>query len=158
MAIAYSPLPNPDAYESEDGPLVKPANEYTPYKAQSVSRRSIFSIYILCGLTVLFALKTAPFALLSVPYFVHLCFDKLSFLHRWCGFLVWLLATLHTVFWSIQLAIDRRPSTGEMGFIYAWQYEKFIFAWIVSYFSDIFRFQKNSHQNLDRLTPVSPFS
>lgn len=85
-------------------------------------------------LTVLFALKAPPFALFSCAYFTQLCFDKLAFLHRWCGILVWFLTTLHTVFWSVQLASDRRPSTGEVGYTYAWQYEKFIFAWTVGVF------------------------
>lgn len=87
--------------------------------------------FALFPLTVLFALKSPPFAIFSSPYFTHLCFDKLAFLHRWCAVLVWLLTTLHTAFWSVQLASDRRPSTGKIGYSYAWQYEKFIFAWIV---------------------------
>lgn len=90
--------------------------------------------FALFPLVVLLALKASPFALLSLPYFVHLSFDKLAFLHRWCAFLVWLLTTLHVVLWSIQLGIDRRPSTGKIAYEYIWQYEKFIFAWIVSAF------------------------
>lgn len=88
--------------------------------------------FALFPLTVLFALKAAPFAIFSSPYFVQLCFDKLAFLHRWCGFLVWVLTTLHTIFWSVQLASDHRPSTGQMVYTYAWQYDKFRYAWVVS--------------------------
>ena len=88
--------------------------------------------FALFPLVILLALKAPPFAILSSRYFIQLGFDKLAFLHRWCGFLVWLLATLHTAFWSVQLASDHRPSTGRVGYSYAWQYEKFRFAWTVS--------------------------
>ncbi|THG99773.1 hypothetical protein EW026_g2643 [Hermanssonia centrifuga] len=85
--------------------------------------------FALFPLTVLLALKAPPFAIFSIPQFTHLCFDKLAFLHRWCGVLTWFLTTLHVIFWSVQLAIDHRATTGENGYFYAWQYEKFHFAW-----------------------------
>ncbi|KAI0818756.1 hypothetical protein BC629DRAFT_1579267 [Irpex lacteus] len=53
----------------------------------------------------------------------------LALLHRWCGFLSWILATLHTVFWATQLALDHRARTGVIGFDYAWKFQRFQYAW-----------------------------
>lgn len=86
--------------------------------------------FALFPLTVLFALKAAPFAILAIPQFAHICFDKLAFLHRWTAFLVWFLTTLHVIFWCIQLGIDHK--NGHNGFHFAWMYTKFRYAWTVS--------------------------
>jgi hypothetical protein len=125
-------VPREPSYDPEDYTYLQP--QFTINKAWWTSGgRTGLIAFALFPLTVLLALKAPPFAILSSPYFVHLCFDKLAFLHQWCGFLVWLLATAHTVLWSIQLAIDHRNRTGIEGFDYAWLFEKFNFAWIVSH-------------------------
>ncbi|THH11576.1 hypothetical protein EW146_g7990 [Bondarzewia mesenterica] len=85
-----------------------------------------FALFPLC---VLFALKAPPFALFAVPFFVNLHFDKLTWLHRWLGRLIWFISAIHVVLWSVQLAKDRRVGTGQVAYIYAWQYPKFIYAW-----------------------------
>ena len=56
--------------------------------------------------------------------------DKLMLLHKWTAVLTYLLTVLHVAFWSVQLLIDHR--NGKVAYAYAWQYEKFLFAWIVS--------------------------
>lgn len=120
------------AYDVSDYTFLQP--QFTIPKAWwTIGGRTGLMAFALFPLTVLFGLKAPPFALFSFRYFMQLGFDKLAFLHRWCGVLVWFLATLHTIFWSIQLASDRRTSTGKIGYVYAWQYEKFIFAWTVSF-------------------------
>ena len=118
-------------YNTDDYTFLQP--QFTIPKAWWTSGgRTGLIAFALFPLTVLFALKVPPFAIFSSRYFIQLGFDKLAFLHRWCGALVWLLATLHTAFWSVQLATDRRSSTRRVGYMYAWQYDKFIYAWTVS--------------------------
>lgn len=110
---------------------------YTPYQPQYTIRKAwwtsgnrtgliAFALFPLC---VLFALKSPPFAILV--YTVHLHFDKLAWLHRWTGRLIWLLTGFHIAFWSVQLVQDRRVGTGKIAYTYAWEYEKFIYGWIV---------------------------
>ncbi|TCD71873.1 hypothetical protein EIP91_000005 [Steccherinum ochraceum] len=86
-----------------------------------------FALFPLC---IILALKAPPFAIFSISFLTNFHFDKLSWLHRWCGFLVWMITTLHVVSWSVQLASDRRQGTGKIVYTYAWMYDKFIFGWI----------------------------
>ncbi|OSC99070.1 hypothetical protein PYCCODRAFT_1373773 [Trametes coccinea BRFM310] len=86
-----------------------------------------FALFPLC---ILFALKSPPFAIFSLPCLVQIYCDKLLWLHKWTARLIYLLTVLHVAFWSVQLCIERRPSTGKIAYVYAWQYEKFLFAWI----------------------------
>ncbi|KAF5377054.1 hypothetical protein D9757_007741 [Collybiopsis confluens] len=79
--------------------------------------------FALMPLCVLFALKAPPFALFAIQFTTQL-------LHRWVGRLIWFLTLLHVILWSVQLLLDRRSTTGKIGYIYAWQYEKFIYGWI----------------------------
>ena len=88
-----------------------------------------FALFPLC---VLLALKAPPFAVFSISFLTNIHFDKLSWIHRWSGTLIWLVTTLHVVSWSVQLAQDQRPSTGRIAYTYAWQYDKFILGWTVS--------------------------
>ncbi|WFD41652.1 hypothetical protein MPSI1_000284 [Malassezia psittaci] len=60
----------------------------------------------LTPLVVLFALKQAPFALLSLPIFGAYSLDSLGFLHKWAGMLLWVYATVHTVTWLVQVGKD----------------------------------------------------
>ncbi|GJJ12119.1 hypothetical protein Clacol_006360 [Clathrus columnatus] len=85
-----------------------------------------FALFPLC---VLFALKAPPFAIFSVPFFVQLYNDKLAFLHRWSGRLIWLITTLHVAFWTVQLYRDSILS-GTPLFTLAFTYEKFVFGWL----------------------------
>ncbi|KAI0054113.1 hypothetical protein FA95DRAFT_1479305, partial [Auriscalpium vulgare] len=85
-----------------------------------------FALFPLC---VLFVLKAPPFALFAISFFTNIHFDKLMWLHRWTGRFIWLVAAIHTAFWSIQLVNDRRVGTGRMAYVYAWKYPNFIYAW-----------------------------
>ncbi|KAH9996808.1 hypothetical protein BJV77DRAFT_1085642 [Russula vinacea] len=85
-----------------------------------------FSLFPLC---VLFALKRAPFAIFAIPFFTNLHSDKLIWLHRWIGRLIWALVALHATLWSVQLFKDRNSGTGDVAYVYAWHYQRFIFAW-----------------------------
>ncbi|WFC97571.1 hypothetical protein MYAM1_000286 [Malassezia yamatoensis] len=62
----------------------------------------------LTPLVVLFALKQAPFALLSLPIFGAYSLDSLGFLHKWAGVLLWVYATVHTVTWLVQVGKDNQ--------------------------------------------------
>ncbi|KAF8843639.1 hypothetical protein BDN67DRAFT_1025275 [Paxillus ammoniavirescens] len=86
-----------------------------------------FALFPLC---ILFALKAPPFAIFSIPFMIQLYFDKLAWLHRWSGRLIWFLTTIHVVLWSIQLVRDIHPTTGRVAYVYAWAYTRFIYGWI----------------------------
>lgn len=88
--------------------------------------------FALLPLCILFALKAPPFAIFAIPFMVQLHFDKLAWLHRWCGRLIWIMSAAHVVLWSVQLVNDRREETGRMAYVYAWLELKFIWGWIVS--------------------------
>ncbi|WFD19292.1 hypothetical protein MCAP1_001517 [Malassezia caprae] len=60
----------------------------------------------LTPMVILFALKQAPLALLSLPIFGRYASNSLAFLHRWGGRLLWLYASLHTILWAIQVQRD----------------------------------------------------
>ncbi|KAJ4000746.1 hypothetical protein F5050DRAFT_1728597 [Lentinula boryana] len=105
--------------------------QYTIHKAwwTSGGRTGLiaFSLFPLC---VLFALKAPPFAIFALSFTTQVYFDKLAWLHRWSGRLIWLMTFLHVVLWSMQLLRDHRPTTGKIGYTYAWQYDKFIYGWL----------------------------
>jgi hypothetical protein len=42
------------------------------------------------------------------------------------------LVALHATLWSVQLFRDTRIDTGDVAYVYAWHYQRFIFAWTVS--------------------------
>ena len=88
-----------------------------------------FALFPLC---ILFALKRAPFAIFAIPFFTNIHSDKLIWLHRWIGRFIWALIVLHASLWSVQLFRDKRVDTGGSAYVYAWTYQKFIFAWTVS--------------------------
>lgn len=117
-AITY----NPSAFQPQ----------YTIRKAwwTSGGRTGLISFSIL-PLCTLFALKAPPFAIFALPFMIQLQFDKLAFLHRWSGRLIWLLTTAHVILWTVQLVRDQRESTGKIAFFYAWQETRFIYGWIV---------------------------
>ena len=118
------------------------APQYTIAKAWwTAGGRTGMIAYALLPLCVLFALKSPPFALFALPFTAQLHFDKLSWMHRWSGRLIWLLSTLHVVFWCMQLSRDRRTSAfagsksnsvRDKPLELAWAYTRFLYAWIVS--------------------------
>lgn len=87
-----------------------------------------FALFPLC---ILFALKAPPFALFAVPFVIQLYFDKLAYLHRWSGRLIWLVSAVHVVLWNLQLVTETRESTGKTAFVYALLEIRFIYGWIV---------------------------
>ncbi|KAJ4474528.1 hypothetical protein C8R41DRAFT_897418 [Lentinula lateritia] len=105
--------------------------QYTINKAWWTSGgRTGLIAFALLPLCVLFALKAPPFAIFAISFTTQVYFDKLAWLHRWSGRLIWLITLLHVLLWSAQLLRDHRPSTGKIGYTYAWQYEKFIYGWL----------------------------
>ena len=113
--------------------LTKYQPDYTISKAwwTSGNRTGViaFALFPLC---ILFALKMPPFAILSLPFVLHIHFDKLAWLHKWIGRLIWFFSALHVALWSVQLLTERRPATGKMVYTYAWDYTNFIYGWTVS--------------------------
>jgi hypothetical protein len=112
--------------------------QYTIHKAWwSSGNRAGLVAFALFPLCILFALKRPPFAIFAIPFFTHVHSDKLIWLHRWIGRLIWALVALHAALWSVQLSKDRRSGTGDIAYVYAWHYQRFIFAWTVSVFARI---------------------
>lgn len=84
-------------------------------------------------LCVLLALKAPPFALLALPFVTQLHSDKLAWLHRWSGRIIYLLTVAHIATWSVQLTNDHRAGgAGGTAWGYVILYDKFIYAIIVS--------------------------
>ena len=112
---------------------------FVPYMPQYTISKSLWSssarfgqiAFALLPLCVIFALKAPPFAIFAIPFMTQLYFDKLAWLHRWAGRLVWVLTFIHVFLWSVQLAKDVNPSTGRAAYVYAWSYTPFICGWIV---------------------------
>lgn len=77
---------------------------------------------------VVIALKQVPFALLSTKLLGGFAFDRLSFMHKWGGRVVWLFATAHIVLWSVQLTKDQAFGGSMWGFVFMWT--KFRWGWV----------------------------
>ncbi|KAI6128265.1 ferric reductase like transmembrane component-domain-containing protein [Pisolithus croceorrhizus] len=113
------------------------ASTFDPYIPQYTISKSLWSssarfgqiAFALFPLCVLFALKAPPFALFAIPFMIQLFFDKLVWLHRWSGRLIWFMTLVHVVLWSIQLARDSDPNTGRPAYLQAFTYGPFIFGW-----------------------------
>ncbi|PWN21695.1 hypothetical protein BCV69DRAFT_246906 [Microstroma glucosiphilum] len=69
---------------------------------------------------VILALKQVPWAVMSTKLFGRYAFEKMSFLHKWGGRLVWVFASAHTIAWSVQLRLDERNGEEIWGFIFLW--------------------------------------
>lgn len=108
------------------------APQYTIWKAwwTAAGRTGLISFSLL-PLCVLFALKAPPFAVFAIPFMIQLYFDKLAWLHRWSGRLIWLTSTAHVVLWTVQMVTEHRPSTGQIVLKYAFLEMRFIWGWIV---------------------------
>lgn len=79
---------------------------------------------------LILALKQVPFAFLSLNVFGGYAFDRLSFLHKWGGRIVWLFAAFHVATWSVQLYQDTAFQSNIWGFVFMWQ--KFRWGFVVS--------------------------
>lgn len=107
---------------------------YTINKAWwTVAGRTGLMAFALFPLCILFALKAAPFAVFALPYTTQFSFDKLSTLHRWVGRLIWFIAAIHVLSWSVHLATHKNPVTGQVAYRYAWHYPPFLWGWAVSF-------------------------
>lgn len=90
--------------------------------------------FALLPLCVLFVLKAPPFAIFAMPFMIQIYSDKLSWLHRWSGRLIWLMSALHVLLWTLQLVHDEQPGTGQKAFVHAIKLPRFICGWIVSHY------------------------
>ncbi|SPO25522.1 uncharacterized protein UTRI_03058_B [Ustilago trichophora] len=81
----------------------------------------------LVPIVLIMALKQVPFALLSTRFFGGYAFDRLSFLHKWGGRIIWLFGTAHLVTWCIQLNKDTRIGEPVWSFVFMWT--KFRWGW-----------------------------
>lgn len=116
--------------------------QYTIWKTYWTSAgRTGLIAFALMPLCVLFALKAPPFAIFAISFMIQLQFDKLAWLHRWSGRLIWLMTAVHVGLWTAQMIIEVRPETGQMVLIYAWGDMNFIWGWIVSSYVSSFQTQ-----------------
>ncbi|KAK0553388.1 hypothetical protein OC846_002548 [Tilletia horrida] len=76
--------------------------------------------FAMTPLVVIVALKQVPWALLSTKWMGGLAFDKLSFLHKYVGRMIWVFATAHVAAWSVQLARDTQYNQSMWNFIFWW--------------------------------------
>lgn len=82
---------------------------------------------------VLLVTKAPPFAILAIPYFVQIWNDKLVFLHKWTGRLIYFITAIHVVFWSVQLAEDTvSPTDHNPVWSVIFAHIPFVYAWLVS--------------------------
>lgn len=84
-----------------------------------------FIAFALTPLVVLFALKSPPFAVLSLKMLSELHADKLMTFHRASAWLVWLFTTVHVVLWTLQLFYD--SYNGRAVWFYLWGNYRFLF-------------------------------
>ncbi|CAO1624385.1 unnamed protein product [Jaminaea pallidilutea] len=69
---------------------------------------------------LILALKQVPWALVSTKVLGNFAFERLSFLHKWGGRLMWLFAAAHTITWSVQLYKDSQFGTSLWSFVFIW--------------------------------------
>lgn len=87
--------------------------------------------FALMPLCVLVALKAPPFAIVSL--LTNIFSDKLGWVHRWSGRLLYLVTVVHIATWCVQLSKDHRAApAGGIALDYVLIYDKFIYAVIVS--------------------------
>ncbi|KAF8522267.1 hypothetical protein BU17DRAFT_45155 [Hysterangium stoloniferum] len=87
-----------------------------------------FALFPLC---VLFALKAPPFAVFALPFLIQIYNDKLAFLHRWTGRLIWFITFLHVALWGVQLSRDKRGKDNPASvWSFAFEYDKFVYGWL----------------------------
>jgi hypothetical protein len=109
--------------------------QYSIHKAWWTSANRTGTIaFALFPLCILFGLKQAPFAIFANPFTLQFHFDKLVWLHRWTGRLIWFVTTLHVTFWCIQMVNDKRDDQGRITLPFAFLHINFIYGWTVRYF------------------------
>jgi hypothetical protein len=114
--------------------------QYSIHKAWWTSANRTGTIaFALFPLCILFGLKQPPFALFANPFTLQFHFDKLVWLHRWTGRLIWFVTLLHVTFWSVQLVNDKRDDQGRVAFPYAFMHINFVYGWIVRRIAVILR-------------------
>ncbi|KAG8727411.1 hypothetical protein FRC12_022521, partial [Ceratobasidium sp. 428] len=103
--------------------------EYTIPKAWwTAGGRTGIIAFALMPLCVLFALKAPPVALFALPFTTQMHFDKLAFLHRWSGRIIWIITTIHIGLWGVQLGRDERHGVNQgIAWDYVWLYPLFIY-------------------------------
>lgn len=74
----------------------------------------------LTPLIVITALKQIPFALLSTRLMGGYSFDRLNFMHKWGGRIVWLFATMHVACWVVQISREQEFYGNMWTFIFMW--------------------------------------
>ncbi|CAO1627630.1 unnamed protein product [Sympodiomycopsis kandeliae] len=74
----------------------------------------------LTPIVVILALKQVPWAVMSTKLLGKHAFERLSFLHKWGGRLLWAFAAAHTIAWSVQLAKDEQFNTPIWSFVFLW--------------------------------------
>lgn len=64
-----------------------------------------FGMMVFCCLPflIILALKAPPFAILSLPFFTHVHWDKIGTFHRAGGWFVYFMVTIHVYTWTVQL-------------------------------------------------------
>jgi len=85
-----------------------------------------YMAFALVPVVVLLALKSRPFALVTLVTNLHS--DKLAMLHRAVAWLVWAITTAHVALWTVQLFQDSRG--GQATWFYLWTNYRYIFGCI----------------------------
>ncbi|CEH17886.1 Ferric reductase, NADH/NADPH oxidase and related proteins [Ceraceosorus bombacis] len=98
-----------------------PATVTLPYRTWwTAGGRTGIMTNALTPLIVVVALKAQPFAIFSTRLLGGLSFDRLSFVHKWGGRIVWLFAAVHVATWSVQLKLDYAFGGDMWAFVFLW--------------------------------------
>lgn len=108
-----------------------PATVTLPYRTWwTAGGRTGIMTNALTPLIVIVALKAQPFAIFSTRLLGGLSFDRLSFVHKWGGRIVWLFAAVHVATWSVQLKFDYAFGGEVWAFVFLWN--RFRWGFVVS--------------------------
>lgn len=80
--------------------------------------------FALIPITVLFAIKSPPIAILAWRGLSHLYSDKLAVFHKLTAWLVWVATTAHVALWTVQLFMDK--GNGKATWFAMWTNYRFI--------------------------------
>ncbi|KAF8319297.1 hypothetical protein DL93DRAFT_2053769 [Clavulina sp. PMI_390] len=103
---------------------------YTIWKAWwTAGNRTGLIAFTLFPLCVVAVLKAPPFAVFALRFPAHVYSDRLAWLHRWTGRIIYTLTVAHVSLWSVQLTKDKRVGVngGGIAWLYVFDYPKFIF-------------------------------
>lgn len=130
-----------------------PVNTTIPYRTWwTIGGRLGGMTNALTPLALLLALKQVPWALLSTRALGGYSFDRLSFLHKWVGRIVWLFATAHIVTWSVQLGMDTAIG-GQMIWSFVFLWPRFRWGFVVSARISLTPFRDNTAEQTAFLLP-----